>query len=308
MDKKKEYTVTEEQAGTRLDVLISSLISDLTRTRVQKLVAAGEITVNGKPSKSNYKVRAEDRISVKIPEPEILEVEAEDIPLDIVYEDKDLIVVNKPQGMVVHPAAGNYSGTLVNALLEHCKDLSGINGVIRPGIVHRIDKDTSGLLVAAKNDRSHLNLAEQIKRHQAARKYIALVHGNITEPGGVIDAPIGRDPRNRKKMAVVTRNSKPAVTRYRVLERFGEYTLVECSLETGRTHQIRVHMAYLGHPVAGDPVYGPKKNPLGLKGQALHAFSLAFRHPSSKEPMKFQVDLPPYFKELIGKLKKKLQD
>jgi len=272
MDDIMEMKVTGEQAGMRLDVYVSGLVPEMTRSRVQKLIIEGGVTVNGIPSKSNYKVREGDTVSVKVPRPEPLEVTAEQIPLDIVYEDKDLLVVNKPQGMVVHPAAGNYTGTLVNALLEHCDDLSGINGVIRPGIVHRIDKDTSGLLVVAKNDKAHLGLARQIKEHTVSRKYIALVHGNIAEPRGIVDAPIGRDPHNRKKMAVITRNSKPAVTKYRVVERFENYTLVECSLETGRTHQIRVHLAYLGHPVAGDPAYGPKKNPLGLKGQALHAY------------------------------------
>lgn len=298
-----EYLVPGEKAGIRLDILIGQLENELTRSRVQKLIAGQAVEVNGQQCKANYKVREGDFIFVEYPEPEQLEVMAEDIPLDIVYEDADLLVVNKPQGMVVHPAAGNYSGTLVNALLEHCHDLSGINGVIRPGIVHRIDKDTSGLLMVAKNDKAHLDLAHQIKEHTAARRYIALVYGNIAEPGGVVDAPIGRDPKDRKKMAVITRNSKPAVTRYQILERFGEYTLVECALETGRTHQIRVHMAFLGHPVAGDPVYGPRKNPLGLKGQALHAFSLEFNHPSGGQPLEFKVELPPYFKDLLNKLR-----
>jgi len=298
-----EYTVPEGQAGVRLDVLISGLAGELTRSRVQKLITGSMVTVNGSPAKSNYKVKERDRVRVEIPVPEPLEVSAEKIPLDIVYEDGDVLVVNKPQGMVVHPAAGNYSGTLVNALLEHCDDLSGINGVIRPGIVHRIDKDTSGLLVVAKNDRAHLELARQIKEHSVSRRYLALVHGNITEPKGVIDAPVGRDPRDRKKMAVVTRNSKPAVTRYTVLERLDGFTLVECALETGRTHQIRVHMAYIGHPVAGDPVYGPKKNPLGLAGQALHAFELGFRHPANGEYREFKAEIPEYFTELLNRLR-----
>lgn len=298
-----EYLVPVEKAGTRLDILIGQLDNELTRSRVQKLIAGQAVEVNGHSCKANYKVRAGDLISVEFPEPELLEVKAEDIPLDIVYEDADLMIINKPQGMVVHPAAGNYSGTLVNALLKQCHDLSGINGVIRPGIVHRIDKDTSGLLMVAKNDKAHLDLASQIKEHTAARRYIALVHGNIAEPGGVVDAPIGRDLKDRKKMSVITRNSKPAITRYKILERFGEYTLVECALETGRTHQIRVHMAFLGHPVAGDQVYGPRKNPLGLKGQALHAFALQFTHPSGGRAMEFTVDLPPYFKDLLNKLR-----
>lgn len=300
-----EYLVPEDKAGTRLDVLIGQLDTELTRSRIQKLIGAQAVQVNGGPSKANYRVREGDMIFVELPQPEPLEVKAENIPLDIVYEDADLLVINKPQGMVVHPAAGNYSGTLVNALLEHCHDLSGINGVIRPGIVHRIDKDTSGLLVVAKNDKAHLDLARQLKDHTASRKYLALVHGNIAEPAGVVDAPIGRDPKDRKKMAVVTRNAKPAVTRYNVLERFGEYTLVECCLETGRTHQIRVHMAFLGHPVAGDPVYGPRRNPLNLQGQALHAYSLQFTHPSGGRPMEFTVELPPDFQDLIDKLRLK---
>ena len=303
MDKTLEYIVSNEQAGTRLDVMVSILDPDLTRSRVQKLISEGKVRVDEKPAKSNYKVRAGDRVEVEIPPPEALELRPEKIPLDIVYEDRDILVVNKPQGMVVHPAAGNYSGTLVNALLEHCDDLSGINGVIRPGIVHRIDKDTSGLLVVAKNDKAHLNLAGQIKEHDAARKYMALVHGNVAEPRGVVEAPIGRDPKDRKKMAVVTRNSKHAVTRYVVVERFQNYTLVECSLETGRTHQIRVHMAYIGHPVAGDPVYGPRKNTLRLKGQALHAFLLRLVHPNTGEEMEFKVGLPPYFEELLKTLR-----
>ncbi len=298
-----EHTVTGEDEGMRLDILVTSLDPGLSRSRVQKLVAGGEVTVNGSAAKSNYKVREGDRVCVKIPAPEQQEVAAENIPLDIVYEDSDLLVVNKPQGMVVHPAAGNYSGTLVNALLYHCDDLSGINGVIRPGIVHRIDKDTSGLLVVAKNDHAHVSLAGQLKDHSVSRKYLALVHGVVTEPSGIIDAPLGRDPRDRKKMAVITRNSKEAVTRYRVLERFEHYTLIECQLETGRTHQIRVHMAYLGHPVAGDPVYGPQKNPLGLKGQALHACLLGFRHPVTGEFMEFEADIPPYFQNLISELR-----
>jgi len=298
-----KYLVPEDKVGIRLDILIGQLDNELTRSRIQKLIAEQAVEVNGHQCKANYKVRAGDSIFVEFPEPEQLEVRAEDIPLDIVYEDADLLVINKLQGMVVHPAAGNYSGTLVNALLQHCHDLSGINGVIRPGIVHRIDKDTSGLLVVAKNDKAHLDLARQIKEHTAARRYIALVHGNITESNGVVDAPVGRHPKDRKKMAVITRNSRPAVTRYKMLEQFGEYTLVECALETGRTHQIRVHMAFLGHPVAGDPVYAPRKNPLSLKGQALHAFLLQFTHPTGGQPMEFKVDLPPYFKELLNKLR-----
>lgn len=303
-----EYTVGTEEAGKRLDVFATSIAEELTRARVQKLIEDGEITVNGNISKANYKIKNGDFIVIKMPEPEQLEVKPEDIKLDVVYEDTDLLVVNKPQGMVVHPAAGNYTGTLVNALLAHCKDLSGINGVIRPGIVHRIDKDTSGLLVVAKNDKAHLGLAKQIKEHAVARKYIALVHGIIPESRGVIEAPIGRDAKDRKKMAVTVRNSKSAVTRYKVLERFDKYTLVECTLETGRTHQIRVHMAYIGFPVAGDPLYGPKKNPLNLNGQALHAFLLGFNHPISGKYLEFTADLPSYFIGLLDCLRKQEND
>lgn len=300
-----EHTVAAADAGTRIDVFVTRLDEELTRARVQKLIEQGEININGAPVKPNYKVREGDCVSIQLPEPEKLEVKAENIPLDIVYEDKDLLVINKPQGMVVHPALGNYTGTLVNALLWHCDDLSGINGVIRPGIVHRIDKDTSGLLVVAKNDKAHLSLAEQIKEHSVSRKYIALVHGIIQESKGLVDAPIGRDPRDRKRMAVVTKNSKEAVTRYVVSERFQDYTLTECSLETGRTHQIRVHMAYAGHPVAGDPLYGPRKNPLGLNGQALHAYLLGFKHPSTGEYIEFKAELPAYYERLLGELREK---
>lgn len=299
-----EHTVANEEVGSRLDVVVRGIDADVTRSRVQKLIEDGEVTVNGSPAKSNYKVKEGDMILVRYPAPEELGVEPEDIPLNIVYEDDDLLVINKPQGMVVHPAAGNYTGTMVNALLFHCDNLSGINGVIRPGIVHRIDKDTSGLLVVAKNDKAHVGLAEQIKEHTVSRQYIALVHGNIPEPKGVIEAPIGRDMKDRKKMAVTFRNSKHAVTRYKVMERFGDkYTLVECTLETGRTHQIRVHLAYLGYPVAGDPLYGPRKNPLDLKGQALHAFLLGFEHPITGDRMEFKAELPAYFQALLNNLR-----
>lgn len=297
-----ELSPGAEHRGKRLDVFLAEELPELTRSHIQKLVGDGLVTVNCRPAKASYKVQLGDAIEVAVPEPEGLDVAAENIPLDILYEDRDVIVVNKPQGMVVHPAAGNYTGTLVNALLGHCTDLSGINGVLRPGIVHRIDKDTSGAIMAAKNDEAHLSLASQIKDHAVVRKYIALVHGIISEPAGVIDAPIGRDPRERKRMAVVTQNCKSAVTRYRVLERFAGYTLVECRLETGRTHQIRVHMAYLGHPVVGDPVYGPRKNPFALAGQALHAALLGFNHPRTGEYLEFAAPLPDYFRHLIDDL------
>lgn len=298
-----DLTAGEEQRGKRLDVFLAAELPELTRSYIQKLVEDGLITVNNRPVKASYKVQPGDDITVEVPEPEGLDVAAESIPLEILYEDRDVIVVNKPQGMVVHPAAGNYTGTLVNALLGHCTDLSGINGVMRPGIVHRLDKDTSGVIMAAKNDDAHLSLARQIKDRTVVRKYIALVHGIITEPAGVIDAPIGRDPRERKRMAVVTANSKPAVTRYRVLERFAGYTLVECRLETGRTHQIRVHMAYIGHPVVGDPVYGPRKPAFDLAGQALHAALLGFNHPRTGEYMEFVASRPEYMEQLIKNLK-----
>ncbi|MFZ5639634.1 MAG: RluA family pseudouridine synthase [Bacillota bacterium] len=298
-----EIMAGEGQRGMRLDVFLAAELPELTRSYIQKLVDDGHITVNGRGGKASYKVQPGDEIVVEVPEPEGLELTPENIPLEIIYEDSDVIVVNKPQGMVVHPAAGNYTGTLVNALLAHCNDLSGINGVMRPGIVHRLDKDTSGVIMAAKNDEAHLSLAGQIKDRTVVRKYMALVHGNITEPAGVVDAPIGRDPRERKRMAVVTANSKPAVTRYRVLERFNGYTLVECRLETGRTHQIRVHMAYIGHPVVGDPVYGPRKSPFALQGQALHAAVLGFHHPRTGEYLEFSAPLPEYMNELIKELK-----
>lgn len=302
-EKTNQYIIEAGDNGTRLDIFISGQDQELTRTRVQKLIADECITVNEKPIKSNYKLKTNDVVNVEITEPEELKIDPEKIPLDVLYEDSDVIVINKPQGMVVHPANGNYTGTMVNALLEHCDDLSGINGVMRPGIVHRLDKDTSGVIMAAKNDMAHLSLAQQIKDHTVTRKYIALVHGNIAEPAGVIDAPIGRDPKDRKKMTVITQNSKNAVTRYRVLERFGEYTLIEVKLETGRTHQIRVHMAYLGHPVVGDPVYGPKKLHFGLNGQALHAYILGFEHPRSKQYMEFTTDIPDNMEKVLKKLK-----
>lgn len=287
-----EILIKEELAGMRLDVLLAKELPDISRTQAQQLIEDKAVLVNDAPSKSNYKVLTGDRINCFLPEPQPLEVVPQPIELDIVYEDHDLLVVNKPPGMVVHPAHGNYTGTLVNALLYHCKDLSGINGVLRPGIVHRIDKDTSGLLVIAKNDLTHQGLAGQIKEHSVKREYLALVHGNVVEPGGIIEAPIGRDTGDRQKMAVVAKNSKEAVTEYRVLERLGGYTLLECRLKTGRTHQIRVHMAYIKHPVVGDPKYGPKKSHLGLQGQALHARTLGFYHPRTGQWLEFSV--PPY--------------
>ncbi|MBO8168112.1 MAG: RluA family pseudouridine synthase [Thermoanaerobacteraceae bacterium] len=298
------FVVEPEYQGKRIDVYLSGKINDLSRSRIQGLIKEGEVTVNGEEVKPNYRLQVDDEVEIVIPPPEELQVEPENIPLDIVYEDAHLLVVNKPQGMVVHPAAGNYHGTLVNALLYHCKDLSGINGVLRPGIVHRIDKDTSGLLVVAKDDKTHRGLAEQIKEHSITRVYKTLVHGSVPEPRGIIRAAIGRDPKNRKRMAVVARG-KMAVTHYQVIERFGEFTLIEARLETGRTHQIRVHMAYLGYPVVGDPKYGPRKNPFDLQGQALHAAVLGFKHPVTGEYLEFEAPLPEYFREILHELRRR---
>lgn len=293
--------VLENEVDLRIDKLLASKIADLSRSFIQGLFEEENIRVNGKIVKSKYKVKLKDKIELDIPKPEELKVEPEKIDLDIVYEDSDVIVVNKPQGMVVHPAPGNYSGTLVNALLFHCKDLSGINGVIRPGIVHRIDKDTSGVIVAAKNDNAHNNLAKQFKEHSIKREYYALVEGRIKKEGGTIDAPLGRHPNDRLKFAVV-KGGKHAVTHYQVIEVFSGYTLVKCILETGRTHQIRVHMSFIGHPLVGDPVYGIKKQKFPLKGQMLHAKKLGFIHPSKGEYMEFDSQLPEYFKNILNKL------
>jgi 23S rRNA pseudouridine1911/1915/1917 synthase len=281
-----------EEQGVRLDVLLTNRFSELSRSHLQKLIADKLVTVNGKPAKANYKAQSKDTIAITFPEAKPVEIMPEAIPLDILYEDTDIIVVNKARGMVVHPAAGNYQGTLVNALLEHCTDLSGINGEIRPGIVHRLDKDTSGVMVAAKNDRAHLDLAEQIKSRTASRKYLAIVHGTIAEEQGIIKAPIGRHPTDRKKMAVTFSNSKVALTRFRVIERFVNYTLVECKLQTGRTHQIRVHMQYIDHPVVGDPKYGPEKKRFVIEGQALHSAELSLKHPVTGEIMVFTAPMP----------------
>lgn len=288
--------------GIRLDKFIK--IENLTRSALQKLIENNKVFVNGNAEKTSYKLKAGDEIEIFYTEPEPLKVEAENIPLDIVYEDKHLLVVNKPQNMVVHPAAGNYSGTLVNALLHHCQgELSGINGVIRPGIVHRIDKDTSGLLVVAKTNKAHLSLAEQIKEKSVKRSYICIANGVVQNNRGVIDAPIGRHASERKKMAVTDKNSKNAVTHFEVIERFQNYTYLTCRLETGRTHQIRVHLKYIGHPVLGDPLYGTKKNEFNLTGQVLHAKTLGFVHPESGEYMEFNSEIPDYFKNLLNSLK-----
>ncbi len=298
-----DFLVTEEIAGSRLDKAITLLCSDLSRNSAQQLVESGDILVNGVVSNKKYSVKNGDVITITFPEPTTLSVEAEAIPLDIVYEDEHLLVVNKPKGMVVHPAAGNYTGTLVNALLYHCgASLSGINGVIRPGIVHRIDKDTSGLLVVAKNDIAHKGLAEQIKEHSFTRVYNTVVVGNIKDDYGTIDAPIGRHPKDRKKQAVTEKNSKNAVTHFEVLERYNGFTFLKVKLETGRTHQIRVHMAYRGTPVAGDVVYGNPKKTYGLQGQCLNASTIGFIHPVTGEYLEFTTDLPDYFKDFLRRI------
>lgn len=298
-----EYTVDAEYSGNRLDKVVSLINPDISRSLAQQLIENGKILLNGMVANKKSAVFTGDILCVELPEPRSLEVTAEDIPLEIMYEDDFLLVVNKPKGMVVHPAAGNYEGTLVNALLSHCgESLSGINGVIRPGIVHRIDKDTSGLLVVAKNDTAHRSLAAQIKEHSFTREYRTVVVGNIKDDFGTIDAPIGRNPRDRKKQAVTDKNSRNAVTHFEVLARYNGYTYLKVCLETGRTHQIRVHMAYRGNPVAGDTVYGGSKNVCGLQGQCLHAIKLGFIHPITNEYMEFNSDLPQYFKDFIRRI------
>jgi 23S rRNA pseudouridine1911/1915/1917 synthase len=290
--------------GIRIDKYLTDRNEDLSRSYLQKILKDGGVLINGKAVKSNYKVAAGDVIELTVPEAVELEVEAEEMDLDILYEDEDILIVNKPKGMVVHPAAGHTSGTLVNGLMAHCKDsLSGINGVMRPGIVHRIDMDTTGVLIVCKNDFAHNSIAEQLKVHSITRKYYAIVHGGIREEEGTVDAPIGRHPVDRKKMSINEKNGRHAVTHYRVLKRFQKYTYVECQLETGRTHQIRVHMASIGHPLLGDTVYGPAKCPIsGLQGQTLHAGVLGIIHPRTGEYMEFSAPLPEYFESLLAKL------
>lgn len=301
----QRLTVSPEEAGVRIDKYLTEQLPDITRSYLQKLLKDGSVQMNGKPVKASTKTAVGAVIELTIPEPEEPEILPEDIPFDILYEDSDVILINKPKDMVVHPAAGHYTGTLVNALMYHCKgDLSGINGVLRPGIVHRIDKDTTGVLIVCKNDKAHNALAEQLKEHSITRKYRAIVCGNLKEDEGTVDAPLGRHPQDRKKMAIVRTGGKRAVTHYRVLERFGNYTYIECQLETGRTHQIRVHMASLGHPLLGDEVYGRVKSPFKLEGQTLHAMVLGFIHPTTGEYMEFEAPLPEYFEKLLEKLRR----
>ncbi len=298
------FTVSDENSGERIDKVICSQCQMTSRSAAQKILDDGNVSVNGKTVGKNYKVRSGDKVAVVIPKPRELEVNAEDIPLDVRYEDDDLLVVNKPKGMVVHPAAGNYDGTLVNALLHHCKgSLSGINGVIRPGIVHRIDKDTSGLLIVAKNDFAHISLADQIKAHSFTREYQSVVYGHFKCSEGTVDAPIGRHPVDRKKMTVTTKNSKNAVTHYEVIEEYKDFTHLRLRLETGRTHQIRVHMSYIGHPVAGDPVYGPKKVIEQLGGQCLHAGLIGFKHPRNGKYIEISSELPGYFTDFLRRIR-----
>lgn len=292
--------------GIRIDRALSLLMEDTSRSFIQKLISGGMLLLNGEKCISKkIKLQAGDAVVLTVPQPEILSVEPEDIPLDIVYEDDDVLVVDKPRGMVVHPAVGNLTGTLVNGIMFHCKDrLSSINGVIRPGIVHRIDKDTSGLLMVAKNNSAHNSLAKQLADHSSKRAYIAIVYNSFREDEGRIDEPIGRDPKNRLRQAVTDLNSKTAVTNYRVLERLGKYALIEARLETGRTHQIRVHMSYIGHPLVGDSLYGPQKNPFGANGQMLHAYLLGFVHPSTGEYMEFTADPPKEFLNVLERIRK----
>lgn len=294
-------TAEAEDAGTRADVFLAAKLG-VSRSNVQKLLEDGRVKRGEKIIKANYKVRAGEMFVVDIPEPEPIEAVPENIPLDIIYEDDDVVVLNKARGMVVHPAPGNYTGTLVNALLYHCSNLSGINSAIRPGIVHRLDKDTSGIMIVAKNDAAHISLSQQIQSKTAVRTYLAVVRGNIKTDSGTIETQIARDKTDRKKMAVVKEGGRDAITDYEVLERFGKYTLVRCKLRTGRTHQIRVHMEYLGYPLVGDPKYSPMKTPFGIKGQALHSHTLEFTHPRTGERMKFEVPLPEDMHKIITRL------
>ena len=299
------FTIETDDVNKRVDVFLNEEMEDISRSALQKNIEKGNITVNGEKISKNYKLRIGDIVEAELPPPENIDIVPEDIPLDIMYEDDDLIVINKPQNMVVHPAPGHYTGTLVNALMFHCGDnLSGINGVLRPGIVHRIDKDTSGVLVIAKSDLAHKGLSEQLAEHSMKRVYNAIVYNSFSEESGTVDRNIDRSKNDRKKMAVVMQGGRNAVTHYKVIEKLGKYTWVELQLETGRTHQIRVHMSYIGHPLLGDPVYGQKKCPFNLNGQVLHAKVLGFIHPRTGEYMEFNSELPDYFSSLIERLKK----
>lgn len=299
-----EIIVEESDINKRIDVFLAKNLESFSRSYIQDLIKKGKATIGGKSIKANYRLRNGDNVVLNIPKPEPLEILPENIPLDILYEDNDVILVNKPKGMVVHPAAGHYSGTLVNALLYHCKDnLSGINGVLRPGIVHRIDMDTTGVIIACKNDNAHQNIAKQLAEHSITRRYVAIVNGNLKEDEGVVDAPIARAKNDRKKMAV-DKDGKTAVTHYKVLERLKNYTYIECVLETGRTHQIRVHMSYINHPLLGDEIYSGKKESMKLQGQCLHAMVLGFIHPTTNEYMEFKAPIPEYFNEILKKFKK----
>lgn len=304
MEEIRQFLVIDEEEGSRLDVYLSEQLGDMSRSYIQKLIKEKKVKVNGKVEKAKYLVKENDDIFIEIPKPKTLEIIAQDIPIDIVYEDDDLLIVNKPQDMVVHPAPGNYENTLVNAILYHCEgNLSSINGVIRPGIVHRIDKDTSGILMIAKNNNSHNYLSEQLKDHSITREYEFICHGVIKEDKITVNKPIGRNPKDRLKMAVV-KDGKHAVTHFEVINRYENFTHVKATLETGRTHQIRVHALSLNHPLLGDPIYGPKNNKFGVKGQVLHAKKLGFIHPTTKEYVEFDSELPEHFKNIIKKLNK----
>ena len=298
--------ITPEMEGERIDKCISNYLESLSRSYIQKIIKDGKAYVNDAVVKANYKVKVDDKVQFEIPDCEEPDIPPQDIPLDILYEDKDILIVNKPKDMVVHPAPGHYEGTLVNAIMFHCKDeLSGINGVLRPGIVHRIDKDTTGSIIICKNDEAHRKIAQQLKEHSITRKYRAIVYGRIMEEEGTVNAPIGRHPTDRKKMAINEKNGKPAVTHYKVLERFDKYTYIECQLKTGRTHQIRVHMTSIGHPLLGDEVYGNAKCPFKLEGQTLHAMTIGFIHPTTGEYVEYEAPLPEYFEHLLQILRTK---
>ena len=298
--------ITPEMEGERIDKCISNYLESLSRSYIQKIIKDGKAYVNDAVVKANYKVKVDDKVQFEIPDCEEPDIPPQDIPLDILYEDKDILIVNKPKDMVVHPAPGHYEGTLVNAIMFHCKDeLSGINGVLRPGIVHRIDKDTTGSIIICKNDEAHRKIAQQLKEHSITRKYRAIVYGRIMEEEGTVYAPIGMHPTDRKKLATNEKNGKPAVTHYKVLERFDKYTYIECQLETGRTHQIRVHMTSIGHPLLGDEVYGNAKCPFKLEGQTLHAMTIGFIHPTTGEYVEYEAPLPEYFEHLLQILRTK---